>query len=80
LLSYFEVKDREEHESVCKAVKLIKDAKIANTPDYEHKGHLILRKIIELLGYEERQGGSLFMLFDPLSIREKDIEYFCNVY
>jgi hypothetical protein len=79
-LSYFEVKDRAEHLAVCQTVKLIKDARLMNTPDYEHKGHLMLRRVIELLGQEERRRGSLYMLFDPFSIREKDIEYFCNVY
>ena len=47
--------------------------------DYEKKEHLILRKIVELLGEQERRNNSLYLFFDRYTIKMQDIEYFINI-
>ena len=40
---------------------------------------MILRKVVELLGDNERRNNSLYLFFDRFTLRTEDIEYFINI-
>lgn len=40
---------------------------------------MILRKVVELLGDQERKNNSLYLFFDKFTLRIEDIEYFINI-
>ena len=75
----FRIKGRDDHLCGLRAARLVKEVSDIRVSDFEKKEHLILRKIMELLGSQERRNGSLYLFFDRFTIRSEDIEYFINI-
>jgi hypothetical protein len=78
-LSVFTIHNRDDHLCATRAARLVKEVTDIKVNDYEKKEHIILRKVIELLGVQERRNNSLYLFFDKFTIRSEDIEYFINI-
>ena len=60
--------------------RLVTQIGAVSLKDYEKNEHYLLRKMVELLGQEGTERGSLYLFLDPLTISEQDVEYFCHIH